>query len=131
MRDEHGEHLLDGLDRLRGADLGHPRGVVRVAEQSRPLGPQRGDPSDDVACVVLVASRAARDRRPEQPFAQPAVCEGGQRGLVGGQHEREHVAAGVTTGLGGACGCRDRVRRQSVEPRGVVDDDRRSVRVGE
>ena len=102
-----------------------------MAEQARPLGTQRGDPPDDVAGVVRVAPRPARDRRPEQLLPQRPVGEGGERGLVRGQHEREHVAAGMAADLGRPRGGGDRVRRQPVEPRGVVDDEGRVVGVGE
>ncbi len=112
---EHAEHGLAGPG---GLVLDHERRVVVVPEQGCALGPQRGDPGQRGAGVVLRAAGAAVGGGLVQPATYVPVAQGGQRGLDRGQDQADQVSLEP-----GGTGCRggrlDRVRGKPLELGGV------------
>jgi hypothetical protein len=129
--DELAQHRVDRSHRSGRRDLRDPRRVVRVPEQPRPLGAQRGDPAHEPGRVVRVAARPPGDRRAVHLLAQRPIGKPGEHRLAGREREGEQERAVVAAGGGGTGGRGHGIGGEPVEPRRVVDDDRGVVRVGE
>ncbi len=126
-RHQPGEQVVDRLRGARVPVLQHLRGMAGLAQQRGPPGPRRGEPYDEFAVGVETAA----ERGGQQPLAHRAVLQRGQLALVGEQLEAEHVTALVAKGGGVLGGARHRVGGQPGQLRGVVQDQRPGLGVGQ
>ena len=130
-RRELGEHLVDGIRRLRGLVFQHVGGVVGIAQHGRAFGAQLGDGRDDAGVVEFVAAAAARDRGLVQLLARGAVGQLRFRRLAGGVEQGDDVLAVELAGLGGLRGGGDLLVGQAIEFFLRVDHDGRIVDLGQ
>ena len=74
-RREAGQPFVDGFQGLRGLFLEDEGGVVRVAEQGRPFGAERGDADDDFPVVALAPAAAPGEGRLHDPLPERAILQ--------------------------------------------------------
>ena len=121
-----GQHPVDGLHRAGGLVVQDVVGVAAEAEQAGPLGAQGGHPGEQRPGVGVPAQPAGH-RRLVETTTHVAVLQRGERGLRGGQHERDEPAVQAPV-LGGGAG---RGQGVGAEPGGlglVGEVERRRVR---
>ena len=91
---EPGEQVVDRVGRPGAGDLVDVGGVVRVAEQGRPLGAQPRDPHQGLTSVVrsIFGGQAPADRRAVDALAQAPVLQVVQQRLARGVDDRHQPA---------------------------------------
>ena len=130
-RDQVG-HQLDGVfRRLRHLVVEVVGRVRRITEKLCALRSELSKAGDDGFRVVVAAVIAAGDRCIVETLAEVAILQVGLRRLLGGVLQREQPLALQAARFGPFGGRGDIGVGQAVEEHFVVDDDGRSVRVGQ